>query len=495
MKFISYCLVAFLLAGFGSCQRAQAQAVNNTIAMSYATMTLYQQIVLSTAQKAGGTFTFSVQAMDGGGRGPPNYPQDVANLSLQFFNSSGTLIGTATSNNSTVFNTFNTYTVSTANCGGAGCSNVYFMRVNMTGNDGGYWAGNAGTNFKAPVLTFAPTGGSVTAPNLLYNPEFGVYGTYASSSAPHGWWNSTNAWGGNTHPQILNNNGTLNYAAGGYLVQGGTLSGTVGGYPAVAASPVYASSITAAQQNRVNAAAVTRAGIMHNGIYIDQVGSNDTITVSQEGHYNQVSGIGTTYAPVQGSLNNITIRQGDPANPVGKNLIELSVQGTGSNTLNLNQGRDTTGNYTGTDYGNHYQAVSVSGYSNTVTTQQQNAGGSVGHYLEANVVGNYNTVGVIQTDGTTQKQTFASINGSNNTLSATQTGLGSHYLDVSLTGNGNSATVNQYGNAANAATISLTNAGGPASVNLTQTGGQTYNISTVCVQAGGCAPITVKQGN
>ena len=260
-------------------------------------------------------------------------------------------------------------------------------------------------------------------------------------------------------------------------------------------APQYASSITAAQQNRVNAAAVTRAGITQNGIYIDQVGNNDHITVNQVGHYNQVSGIGTTNAPVQGDLNTITIRQGDPGNPVGKNLIQMSVQGTGSNTVNLNQGRDTNGNYTGVDAGNHYQAVGVAGYSNQVTTNQQNAGGTVGHYLEANIVGNYNTVGLVQTDGTTQKQTFASVNGNNNTINASQTGLGNHYLDVSLNGNGNSATVNQYGNTANAATLSLTNAGGPASVNLTQTGGQVYNISTVCVQAGGCAPITVRQGN
>jgi hypothetical protein len=261
------------------------------------------------------------------------------------------------------------------------------------------------------------------------------------------------------------------------------------------APPAYASSITAAQQARVNSAASRLASIVQNGIYIDQVGNNNQITVSQEGGYNQVSGAGATYAPIQGDLNNITIRQGDPGNPIGKNLIEMSVQGTGSNTLNLNQGRDSNGNYTGTDVGGHYQLVTVAGYSNTVTTSQQNAGGSTGHYLEANVVGNYNTVGVLQSDGTTQKQTFASVNGNNNVLSASQTGLGNHYLDVSLTGNGNSATVSQYGNTANAATISLTNAGGPASVNLTQTGGQVYSISTVCVQAGGCQPITVKQGN
>ncbi|CAB4124968.1 hypothetical protein UFOVP181_130 [uncultured Caudovirales phage] len=259
--------------------------------------------------------------------------------------------------------------------------------------------------------------------------------------------------------------------------------------------PTYASAITAAQQNRINSAASRLAAITHNGIYIDQVGNNTTINVSQEGRYNQVSGVGATYAPVQGDLNNITIRQGDPGSPTGKNLIEMTVQGTGSNTLNLNQGRDSTGGSTGLDVGGHYQAVGVAGYGNTVTTQQQNAGGVKGNYLEANIVGNYNTVGLIQTDGTTQKQTFASVNGNNNTLSASQTGLGAHYLEVSLNGNGNTATVNQLGNTANAATISLTNAGGPASVNLTQTGGQTYNISTVCVTVGGCAPITVKQGN
>ena len=260
-------------------------------------------------------------------------------------------------------------------------------------------------------------------------------------------------------------------------------------------APQYASSITAEQQNRVNSAASRLAAIMHNGIYIDQVGNNNQINVSQVGQYNQVSGVGATYAPVRGDFNNITIRQGDPGSPTGKNLIEMTVQGTGSNTLNLNQGRDTTGGSTGVDIGGHYQAVGVAGYGNTITTQQQNAGGVKGNYLEANVVGNYNTVGIIQTDGTTQKQTFASVNGNNNILSASQTGLGAHYLDVNLTGNGNSANVTQYGNTANAATIGITNAGGPASVNLIQTGGQTYNILTTCVTVGGCAPITVKQGN
>jgi hypothetical protein len=495
MKLFAYCFVAFLLAGLGSCQKVHAVTpVNNQIAMSYATMNVTQMVVADTAMKAGGNFSFSVQAVDGGGRGPPNFSNDIANLQIVFYNASNAVIGTATSNNTTVFNTWNTYTLNSTNCGGASCSQLKYFVVYLVGNDGGYWAGNAGTNFKDPKLTFTPTGQAASTTNILYNPEFGVYGTYATNSGPNGWSNSTGTWGGNTHPQLLNYSGTLNAAGGGYFATANSTNAQAGGYPQII-GPTYTSSITAAQQNHVNAAAVSRAGITKNGIYIDQVGNNNQINVAQVGSYNQVSGIGITNAPVRGDLNNITIRQGDPGNPVGKNLIEMSVQGTGSNTLNLNQGRDTNGNYTGLDVGNHYQSIGVSGYSNNVITNQQNAGGTVGHYLEANVVGNYNTVGIIQTDGTTQKQTFASVNGNNNILNASQTGLGAHYLDVSLTGNGNSVNVTQYGNTANAATIGIINAGGPGTVNLIQTGGQVYNILTTCVTVGGCAPITVRQGN
>ena len=66
----------------------RAKAADNVIAISYATMTVNQILVLSSAQKAGGNFQLTVQAKDGGGRGPPNYPSDVANLTIQYYNSS-----------------------------------------------------------------------------------------------------------------------------------------------------------------------------------------------------------------------------------------------------------------------------------------------------------------------------------------------------------------------------------------------------------------------
>lgn len=469
--------------------------VYNTIAMSYATMTVYQQIVLSATQKAGGTFSFSVKAMDGGGRGPPNFPQDVANISMQFYNSSGTLIGTAASNNSTVFNTFNTYTVSTANCGGGGCANVYFMRINMTGNDGGYWAGNMGTNFKEPTLTF--DGG----PNLIYNPEFGVNGTYTSTSAPHGWWNSTNAWGGNTRPQLLNNNGTVNAGNVGYLAQGGTLSGTVGGYPAASTYPSYmtvgsnpgtmtygtSAAITTQQQTRVTA--FQNRTITNNTIYIDQVGDNNNIQITQTGNNSSISGIDQQAASIQGNSNSITIRQGDTAD-TNKNEINLRTQGN-SNTLNINQGVTTTGASVNSTNG-MYQSVDVIGSYNALTTQQTNTGGIGGHYMETTINGNSNNVIAKQTDNA-NKTMFTTVTGDNNTVNATQSGTGQHYLETVLMGNGNSVTATQTGNTQNRASISITNAGGPGSVDLQQSGGANYNITTTCVTAGGCGTVTVRQ--
>jgi hypothetical protein len=481
-------IVAVLVAGLGFC--AKAMAGDNIVAMSYATMTIYQQIVLSNEQKAGGTFTLSVQAKDGGGRGPPNFPSDVANLSIQYYNSSGTLLATSTSNNSTTYGetTFRTYTLTSANCGGAGCANVYFIRVNFTGNDGGYWAGNVGTNFMSPELTFAPTGGSA-GQNILYNPEFGAYGTYTSTSAPHGWWNSTNAWGGNTHPQLVNNGATVNSDAGGYLVQGGTLSGTVGGYPSTAVT--YTSSITASQQSTYNASQTKVTATNGNSIYIDQVGNNNTVTITQVGTKNKVAGTGQQAAPIVGDGNTVTIRQGDPSSFTTKaNVTEFGIYGS-YNTVNLNQGTDSTGAHTGQDIGGHYIYNYVNGNNNSVTASQQNTTTSTaGQFLSNTVNGNSNTQNFVQS-GAGGHQIFSSVTGDSNTMSVTQSGNGGHYLSVTEYGNGNDAQVTQSGNSKNNATINLINAGAPASVTLQQSGGAVYNIDRTCTST--CGRVTVSQ--
>lgn len=245
--------------------------------------------------------------------------------------------------------------------------------------------------------------------------------------------------------------------------------------------------ITNQQQTRMDAFA-TRT-VINNTIYIDQVGDNNTLSVTQSGRANEVRGIGQQSAQIQGSSNSITIRQGD-LDTSGKNAIEMRVVG-GNNVLNLNQSVTATGASTNSS-NNHYQSVDVAGYSNSVTTQQNNNGGIGGHYMETTISGNANTLNATQTNNA-NKTLFNTITGNNNSVSVVQKDGGQHYLENTLTGNGNSLTAVQEGATANRASITINNQGGPGAVDLIQSGGAVYNITTTCVTAGGCGVITVRQ--
>jgi len=254
-------------------------------------------------------------------------------------------------------------------------------------------------------------------------------------------------------------------------------------------TPTYTSVITSAEQTRYNAAEARLNALSGDSIYISQSsGGGNIVSVIQNGKKESVDGINQQNAQIQGGGNIVTVNQGDPVALYGNNLIDLSVLGS-SNTLNLNQGYDTNGNYTGTDMGGHYQYVSINGSANNVTTQQEGQS----QYGEVNITGNNNTQIMVQTGF--NHQLFSMINGNSNTINTMQTGTAGNFLDITLSGDGNSAIVNQSGTTQNRATISITNAGGPGSVNLTQTGGQVYSISTTCVTAGGCGTVTVRQGN
>ena len=253
----------------------------------------------------------------------------------------------------------------------------------------------------------------------------------------------------------------------------------------------YTSNITNSQQTNINANR-SRTTALNNGneIYIDQVGNNNTTTITQKGNNNKITGTTQQTATISGNSNSTTIRQNSGT---GKNLIDLNVTGTGSNTLNLNQGYLTDGTLSGNQLGNNYQKVDVQGNNNSLTTQQNRDVGTVGNYMEHTVIGNYNSI--TSTQSGDNKLLFNSITGNNNTVSTTQSGTGAqHYIDLTLNGNGNSATVAQSGTTQNKATIVINNLGGPAGVDLTQTGGQTYNITTNCVTLGGCGTTTVRQG-
>jgi hypothetical protein len=454
-----------------------AYATDNAIKMAYNFTTVSQTVVFNSAMQSGGTLTFSTQAMDGGGRSPG----DPFTMKLVFYNASNQVVNTVqTAFTLSLGAPLYTFTVTATNCGSS-CANVAYVSAEFYGKDGGYWAGNYGPYVISPSLTF--NGGS----NILYNPEFGVYGTngYAQGWTSSAGWQNCAFYSGSA-TCVINNGAPVN--GGTYSASGGTTSGSSGGYVAAPPAPTYSAGISTAQQSRVTV--FQNRAITNNAIYIDQVGDSNTINIAQAGNNNLITGVGQQAAQIQGDSNTITIRQGVAGS--NKNEIDLRVVGD-TNTLNINQGVDTTGAGTGSTNG-MYQSVDVNGYSNILTTQQTNTGGVGGHYMETTVNGNQNNVLVKQTDNG-NKTLFTTVNGNNNTVNTTQSGTGQHYLETILTGDGNTALVTQSGNLQNRASISITNAGGPGSVDLQQTGDQVYNITTSCVTAGGCAPIVIRQGN
>ena len=168
-------------------------------------------------------------------------------------------------------------------------------------------------------------------------------------------------------------------------------------------------------------------------VLIEQIGNSNTIIVEQTGTKNNyVNYFGN------GSSNNITINQ-HGNNSTAANYIDLQV-GTAGTSSN----------------------------SNTVNLSQQSTGGT--------------------------KAVFATISGSNNSLTIAQKDGGSHWADITLSGGSKTVDVTQQGSANHMTKIELS--GQPTSLNLTQSGTtqQFYSIQHNCATAGGCAAITVTQG-
>ena len=167
-------------------------------------------------------------------------------------------------------------------------------------------------------------------------------------------------------------------------------------------------------------------------VYIDQIGNSNTITVQQSG--------------------------------TKQNYVEYS--GNGSfNNVNINQSGNisTTANYVDLKVGS-----TTAANSNDVQITQTSTGGI--------------------------KAAFINISDSNNSLTLQQKDSGSHYADVTLTGGNKHVAITQEGSAGHMAKINL--GGAPTDLSLTQSGStqQYYSITHTCATAGGCAAITVTQG-
>ena len=155
-----------------------------------------------------------------------------------------------------------------------------------------------------------------------------------------------------------------------------------------------------------------------------------------------------------------------------------------ANTITVNQ--------TGTR--NNYAGYTGNGSFNNIAITQSGTASTTSNYTELSVVGNNNTVDVSQTSTGGSKGVFVSVNQNNNTLLIQQKDNGNHYAEVILSGGSKNVDILQQGSASHMARISLS--GQPTDLSLTQSGNtqQYYGISFNCATLGGCAKITVNQG-
>lgn len=128
-----------------------------------------------------------------------------------------------------------------------------------------------------------------------------------------------------------------------------------------------------------------------NQVYVEQIGTSNTITVEQSGSYN-------SYAKYygDGSSNTVVITQSSTA-PSANNYVDLTIAGNANNASVVQQ---STG-------GNKSAFVTINGNNNSLLARQTDNGN---HYLEVNISGN------------------------NKSVTTTQSGSASHMASVTLGG-------------------------------------------------------------
>jgi hypothetical protein len=143
---------------------------------------------------------------------------------------------------------------------------------------------------------------------------------------------------------------------------------------------------------------------------------------------------------------------------------------------------------------NNYAKYVGNGSFNDVSITQSSTTASATNYTDLAINGNSNSVTITQQSTGGVKGAFVTIADSNNTLLLQQKDSGNHYAEVNLSGGNKNVDILQQGSASHMARIGLS--GLPTELSLTQSGGTQnfYSINFNCATAGGCAKITVTQG-
>jgi hypothetical protein len=205
-----------------------------------------------------------------------------------------------------------------------------------------------------------------------------------------------------------------------------------------------------------------------NSIFIEQVGDNSTITIVQKGQNNRIGseqnrlmldGNGQIINTTQEGNNNLiqgSIVQADNVS------TDTTVTGD-SNTITYDRGDAAS-------VSSSSETVVVTGSSNNLTFNQGTAASATGATQTIEITGDTNTLtSTINADDVVNTKTIA---GDGNTITTVQDGTAGKNIEMILTGNTNTVTVNQKStNNVDTLKIDSTSSGSTITINQCNAGG------------------------
>jgi hypothetical protein len=216
------------------------------------------------------------------------------------------------------------------------------------------------------------------------------------------------------------------------------------------------------------ASSVAMAQSTTNSIYIDQVGDSSTITIVQKGQSNRI-GTEQNRVVLEGNNQTITTTQEGNNNSIQGSIVQadnvdMDVTVTGDNNAIVYDQGD------GASVAGSEKTLTVTGDSNTLTFNQGTTASATGATQTIAITGDTNTLtSTINADDVVNTKTIA---GDGNTITTVQDGTAGKNIEMLLTGNTNTITVNQK-STTNVDTLKLnsTSTGSTITINQCNAGG------------------------
>ena len=190
-------------------------------------------------------------------------------------------------------------------------------------------------------------------------------------------------------------------------------------------------------------------GAWANDVYVEQIGDNSSVSITQTGAGNTVNGnVGGTGANddaaiIRGDFNNVTISQIGASNTVSM-IINNETNGTGATVV------------VSADGSNNNQTIGCG----TALSSTCNAS-----IIRSEISGNNNNTVQTLTGGVLQSK--IAVNGNYNNVTHTATGVGQHTADITVSGSGTSSVANA---------VTLTQSGATAKNAVITSNGSNNNI-------------------